>query len=426
VDLAVYARDITFDPPTVTAGEPCNMTFVVRNEGGAEVNMANFAVTVDGVEVYTGLIHNLRPGAVTDNTFQLTLDEGDHRLSVSVVPTAVEDLAPHNNVATVSVTAHPPGMLVADAGPDLLAVQGDVTYLDASGTVYRGSGVLSYEWDFGDGSPEAFGEYVEHVYGSVGWFTVTVTVSDGVVEGTDTCIVHVEERDEPPHARISPAGPFTADRLTDVVLSASLSSDDREIANVTWDMGDGTVLTGYQASHRYTGLGVYPVTLTVEDSGGLIDVNRTTVEVRNLVPVIDDLVAPEEVDEDAPAEFTVTASDPDGLVETVAWDFDDRDGITFEATGTQVTHSFPRSGTYNVTCIVRDDNGGQEVVHIEVRVIGQEGPLDDMSYYIALVIVALVLLAVALVALKKRTNLDIKKGRDEKDIGRLGNEESQR
>ncbi|MCK5252662.1 MAG: PKD domain-containing protein, partial [Thermoplasmata archaeon] len=328
VDLAVYARDIEFDPSTVTAGETVNMTVVVHNQGDTEVNMADFTVDVDGQRVYTGLIHNIRAGAVTDNTLVLTLDEGDHTVTVSVQPKGMEDLAGHNNVATVSVTAYPPGTLVADAGPDVLAIVDVVVYLDASGTVYRGTSVLSYEWDYDDGSPTDFGEYVEHVFEAVGWYTVSVKVSDGIVEDTGTCIVHVEERDEPPRAIITPAGPLVADRLTQVVLQARASTDDQGIVKLTWDMGDGTIMEGWSVTHLYEEVGVYPVTLVVEDNGGLIDINRTTVDVVNLAPEITDIEGPEKVEVGEKAVFRVTATDADGDVSDQGWDFDAMDGIS--------------------------------------------------------------------------------------------------
>ncbi|UCC92402.1 MAG: PKD domain-containing protein [Thermoplasmata archaeon] len=403
VDLAVYARDITFDPPTVTGGEPFNVTITVHNQGEKRVGQATFVVQVDGVQVYGGTIHNLPPGVGTDNTLPLTLDEGDHVISVSITPIGEDDLAPHNNQAQRSVTAHPPGTLVADAGPDLLTMVGQVTYIDATGTVYRGAAVLSYEWDFGDGSPVGFGEYVEHVYGSAGWFTVTLRVSDGLVEDADTCLVHVEELDEPPKAVITPEGPLVSDRLTSVVLSASASTDDREIVNITWDMGDGTVIDGWQAAHLYRDLGIYPVTLTVEDSRGLIDVNRTTVDVRNLPPEVVEVQGPSDVDKDEKAEFSVTATDADGEVVRVGWDFDASDGIAFEEEGEAVTFRFEEAGTYNVTCIVRDDDGGQTVVHLEV-VVKDAIVGDDLTWYLVVtVIVAVIIVAIAALMVRIRT-----------------------
>ncbi|NIP34462.1 MAG: PKD domain-containing protein [Thermoplasmata archaeon] len=420
VDLAVYARDIAFDPPTVTADVPFNVTVVVHNQGDTEVNMADFVVTVDGTEVYAGLIHNLRAGAVTEHTFQVTLDEGDHRMSISVEPRSVEDLAPHNNAASVSVTAHPPGMLVADAGPDQMTVQGDVTYLDSSGTVYRGTGVLSYEWDFDDGSQSAYGEYVEHVFEETGWFTVTVKVSDGLVEDTDTCIVKVEERDEPPHAVITPEGPLVADRLTKVELSATSSTDDREIVTLTWDMGDGTVINGWHASHLYTGIGIFSITLTVEDTGGLIDINRTTVEVRNLVPVVDDLLVPTEVEESEKIDCSVSAYDPDGEVYEVGWDFDEGDGITFEVKGNDATHTYRGPGTYNVTCIVRDNDGGQTVTRTQVKVLASDDGIVGSDYYWLAVMIIIVFVVAAILMIKNRTKLDNKGSKDDDEDKEAG------
>lgn len=394
VDLAVYARDITLDPPTVTADEPFNMTFLVHNQGESRVDRSDFSLTVDGKVVAMGIIHNIPPGGVTGYTICLTMDEGAHRVEVSAFPTDVEDLAVHNNVATISVVAHPPGQLVADAGPDILAVAGQVTYFDASGTVYRGTGVLSYEWDMGTFSPKVFGEYVEHVYEVAGWYTASVRVSDGVVEDTDTCLVHVEERDEPPHAVIVPEGPIVGDRLEPVRLSAEGSEDDREIVNLTWNMGDGTVLWGWGVTHLYTETGVYPVTLVVEDSGGLIDINRTTVTVENLRPEITHVSGPGKVEVGERATFRVAATDADGEVSQYVWDFDASDGISFEAVGTEVTHKFGRAGTYNVTCIVRDDDGGQTVVHLEVQVVEREGsgvPAVPMGIALMAMLVAAVL-----------------------------------
>ena len=111
-----------------------------------------------------------------------------------------------------------------------------------------------------------------------------------------------------------------------------------------------------------------PVTLTVEDTGGLIDINRTTVSIENLPPEITDVQGPAKVEVGKKATFTVEAVDADGEVNEHGWDFDATDGITFEMTGTEVTTKFGRAGTFNVTCIVRDDDGGQTVVHLVVKV----------------------------------------------------------
>jgi len=402
VDLAVYARDIVLDPPTVTAGEAFNVTITFHNQGDARVDLSDATVEVDGAVVYGGRLYNLGPGSSTDVTFHVTLDEGDHTISVEVQPWDVEDIAPHNNVAYRSVTAYPPGELVADAGPDTVAVAGRVTYLDASGTIYRGDGVLSYEWDLGDGTRGVEGEYIEHVYQSSGVYTATVRVSDGVVEDTDRCRVDVRQRDDPPRAVISPEGRVVGDRLGPVVLSAAGSSDDRGIANYTWEMGDGTVVSGQTASHTYSEPGIYPVTLTVQDTAGQVDINRTTVEVVNLPPDADAIKGPSRLEVGKKGSFGVSATDPDGQVDEVGWDFDPSDGITFEATGEEVAHKWDRAGTYNVTCIVRDDDGGQTVLHLEVRVVEEAG-VDTSSMAVAVLLALVIIVVISIVLLKNRT-----------------------
>jgi len=401
VDLAVYSRDISFDPPTVTGGEPFDVTVVVNNQGDSRVDQAQFEIHVDGQPVFVGVIHNIAPGAEAENTLELTLDEGDHVVSVTVTPTGVDDLSPHNNLAQRLVTAYPPGLLLAHAGPDISTVVGEVTYLDASGTVYRGTGVMSYEWHFGDGSATGFGEYVQHVYDTEGRYTVSVRVSDGIVEDTDTCQVDVGERNDPPHAVIAPGGPVVGDRLGPVTLSATGSTDDDGIVNLTWDMGDGTVLSGWSVSHQYTEVGIYPVTLVVEDAGGLIDINRTTVSVENMVPEVEEVKGPQKVDVGERADFSVTATDADGTVSEHGWDFNADDGITFQVTGASVDHKFSKAGTYNVTCIVRDDDGGQTVVHLEVKVV-DEGSSGIPSVPMGAAVLAMLVVTVLYLVLDKK------------------------
>ena len=57
--------------------------------------------------------------------------------------------------------------------------------------------------------------------------------------------------------------------------------------------------------------------------------------------------------------FDGTASaDPDGNPLTYAWDFDAADGITVDAVGVTVSHSYTAAGTYTVTLTVTDNGDG--------------------------------------------------------------------
>ena len=79
---------------------------------------------------------------------------------------------------------------VADAGPDQSAYVDETVYFDGSDSTDDGE-IVSYEWDFGDGTTGS-GITVEHVYTAEGEYTITLTVADnGGLTGSDTAIVTI-------------------------------------------------------------------------------------------------------------------------------------------------------------------------------------------------------------------------------------------
>ena len=76
---------------------------------------------------------------------------------------------------TINSVNQPP---VADAGPDQTANQGDTVELDGSGSTDSDGMIVSYEWDFGDGSPTETGQTVSYIYSAAGTYTATLTVTD--------------------------------------------------------------------------------------------------------------------------------------------------------------------------------------------------------------------------------------------------------
>ena len=81
----------------------------------------------------------------------------------------VQYIAEGNSIPIAVATASP------TSGQPPLSVNFDGTYSDDPdpGTV------LSYSWNFGDGSPTATGAMVTHEYGTAGHFVATLTVNDG-------------------------------------------------------------------------------------------------------------------------------------------------------------------------------------------------------------------------------------------------------
>jgi hypothetical protein len=102
----------------------------------------------------------------------------------------------------------------ADPGPDRDLAPGARQRLLAVGSVDPDGDALTYQWDFGDGSPPESGASVEHAWEAIGEYRLALTVSDGVLSHTRAATVRV--REAPP----SPS-PTPTDRPTEVPIATA-------------------------------------------------------------------------------------------------------------------------------------------------------------------------------------------------------------
>jgi PKD repeat protein len=96
--------------------------------------------------------------------------------------------------ATVEIMADPalvPEASFSSTSPDEL---GEATAFTNSST----GPDLSYEWDFGDGSPVVTETNPSHQYGAAGVYTVTLTASNGHGSDSFTATVGIEGPPPPP------------------------------------------------------------------------------------------------------------------------------------------------------------------------------------------------------------------------------------
>jgi glucose/arabinose dehydrogenase/PKD repeat protein len=105
-----------------------------------------------------------------------------------------------NRAPTAAATATP------SSGPLPL----DVTF-DGAGSTDPDGDTLTYEWDFGDGSPRATGRTVVHTYTSAGSYTAVLTVRDGR-GGTGSSTVVIRAGNTPPAPFIT--APATSARFS--------------------------------------------------------------------------------------------------------------------------------------------------------------------------------------------------------------------
>lgn len=101
-----------------------------------------------------------------------------------------------SNIATVSITVNPVNdPPIANAGPDQAGFVGDVIVFDGSASYDPDGTIISYNWNFGDGTTDS-GVKVEHIYSKTSTYTVTLTVTDnGGLTANDTASVTVAAKD---------------------------------------------------------------------------------------------------------------------------------------------------------------------------------------------------------------------------------------
>ena len=143
--------------------------------------------------------------------------------------------------------------------PEFVWVGETVTF-DASESYVGDAAVVTYTWDFGDGSQQT-GILVDHVFAAPDEYTVTLTVNAD--DDADTSITTITV-DVPPSAAFS-ATPETAYAFLDSVkfIPGIQPSGAVNIEAYSWDFGDGNTSTEISPEHKYMTEGAYTATLTV-------------------------------------------------------------------------------------------------------------------------------------------------------------------
>ena len=184
---------------------------------------------------------------------------------------------------TVTVTALNQAPIARIVGPNTAVAGAVVTFSGSSSSDPDGT-IVSYDWNFGDGSAGA-GASVSRAY-TAGTYTVTLTVMDNAGatnSATQTITVSPVGIPQPPVA--NPGGPYNGTVGTAVQFNGSGSSDpDGSITAYLWNFGDGATASTVSPARAYAAAGTYTVQLTVTDNSGLTGSAQTTVTVGAVTP----------------------------------------------------------------------------------------------------------------------------------------------
>jgi PKD repeat protein len=254
----------------------------------------------------------------------------------------------------------------ADIGPDRNVTVNVSAFFDGSNSYDPDNDPLQYKWDFGDGQSTGWLNFstIWHTFTVVGIYDVQLTVTDGIHFKFDLCKVWVNPGSSPNSAPVADAGPDQNANLSQTVYFDGSGSYDPDSDTLTykWFFGDGAS-TGWQsssqASHAYSAVGNYTVTLNVTD-GALYDDDHCIAHIvkgsggsNNSAPFAN--AGP---DKNAKVSQTVYFDgsgswDPNNDPLTFRWYFGDGASTGWQSSS-KASHAYSSVGNYTAKLIVTD------------------------------------------------------------------------
>jgi len=280
---------------------------------------------------------------------------------------------------SVSIRLVPPGIILPPNGTPVAAFvfspssplsKSDVTF-DASSSSDSDGRIVSYAWNFGDGS-QGSGVLVKHAYAVDGSYTATLTVTDDRGQSASLSkSVSVFSTSSPKADFVaSPTAP-SVDQKVFFNAAPSTAAAGRTIVRYDWDYGSGRQDSGILVWQIYSQPGSYGVTLTVTDDAGNKGTTSKTVTVSAAGLAARFTFSPSAPTTAQAVYFNGTESSGQSPITGYAWDFGD--GST--GTGATPSHAYAAAGTYVVRLTVTDSSGRTATITNPVTVTVTAGGL---------------------------------------------------
>lgn len=242
----------------------------------------------------------------------------------------------------------------ANAGEDIISCAGVDIDFNGNDSFINRKGTVSAVWQFGDGE-SANGLNTMHSYSKSGQYKASLALENNL---NKMCSPSRDTR----NITINSSPSVTIKAIESICLGNSVQFDassaedpDGDNLEYYWSFGDGTILkSGPKVTHEYKQGGAYRTTVIVDDAKGTACSTATaSVNVKVNTPPIADAGPNLSCCVDKSAPFDATHStDPDNDTLSYTWDFGDG---TIKS-GDNVTHTYTKSGKFNVLMTVNDNS----------------------------------------------------------------------
>lgn len=221
--------------------------------------------------------------------------------------------------------------------------------------VDKSIGALTWQWNFGDGSPVHTGKNPPaHLYPKTGSYTVTLTTTNGSCSFTVSRIIHIIDNTPDFTATVT-----TGCRPLYVVFTPS-SPNTATIKSYLWDFGNGKTMTVTNPDPRglalYSGSGNFDVSLTTIDSFGCKDVKLKAQYIKIGGPTAGFTSVSKSGCKGLTTTFTDTTK-TDGASKIIKWKWDFGDGTVQTFNVPPFQHRYDSIGDFDVKLVVTDEKG---------------------------------------------------------------------
>ena len=231
---------------------------------------------------------------------------------------------------------------------------------------------VTWEWDFGDGSPVSTVQNPVHTFPAFSFYNIRLIVTNGAC--ADTLIQTIQTVDENPDLN---ADMVTACKIVTIPFHA-ININVANITNYAWTFGDGGTANVAipDVTHTYSVSGTYTVTLITTDINGCTDMVTKTNYIRINGPVADFSATNTA---GCAGLLNTTFNDlsvPDGINNITNWQWHFGDGVIQNFTAPPFQHTYNTTGTFSVKLIITDAAGCKDSITIS-NIITATDPIPN-------------------------------------------------